>query len=119
MAFLLSFLACVAALACGTARAAKIDAGPSNYRSLLASPNTGETPLLAPGTYTSGLPLSGTTGTASQPIVVRGPGDQWAPFKADDCCNALQLENVAFVRGMNLTLDGDGTMVLVASMQGT
>jgi hypothetical protein len=74
------------------ALAADIPANPSNYRSLLSSLNPGDTLVLAPGTYTRGLPLSNVSGTAQQPIVVRGPDDRSAVFTADDCCNTVQLE---------------------------
>ena len=46
----------------------------------------------------------------SQPITRRGPAvNQSAVFKANDCCNTVQLENVAHIRIKNLTLDGAGT----------
>jgi hypothetical protein len=89
--------------------AVDVPANPSNYRSLLSSLNPGDTLVLAPGTYTRGLPLSNVAGTAQQPIVVRGPDDRSAVFSADDCCNTVQLESVAFVQIRNLTLDGAGT----------
>ncbi len=89
--------------------AADISVDPSNYRSTLASLNPGDTLVLASGIYTRGLPMTGLNGTAELPIVVRGPDDQSAVFKADDCCNTVQLENVSHIEIRNLTLDGAGT----------
>lgn len=90
-------------------RCATIDANPSNYRNLLASLNPGDTMILASGTYTGGLPISDMSGTATQPIIIRGPDDQSAVFRANDCCNTVQLENASFLEIRNLTLDGTGT----------
>lgn len=88
---------------------AVIDANPASYRSVLASLNPGDTMALASGTYTSGLPITGVSGTAARPIVIRGPDDQSAVFKADDCCNTVQLQDVSYLEIRNLTLDGAGT----------
>lgn len=88
---------------------AEINVDPSNYRSALASLNAGDTLILASGTYTRGLPMTDKNGTAELPIIVRGPDDQSAVFKADDCCNTVQLENVSHLEVRNLTLDGAGT----------
>jgi hypothetical protein len=90
-------------------RAAVINADPSNYRNALAGLNAGDTLNLAPGTYLNGLPISNKSGTAAQPIVIAGPDDQSAVFKADDCCNTVQLENASHITVRNLTLDGAGT----------
>ena len=90
-------------------RAAVINADPSNYRNVLASLSAGDTLSLAPGTYLNGLPISNKSGTAAQPIVIVGPDDQSAVFKANDCCNTIQLESASHIAVRNLTLDGAGT----------
>lgn len=90
-------------------RCATIDANPSNYRTVLASLNPGDTMVLASGTYTGGLPISDMSGTAAQPIIIRGPDDQSAVFRANDCCNTVQLDDASFLQIRNLTLDGTGT----------
>ena len=90
-------------------QAAEIPANPSNYRGLLERLAPGDTLLLASGTYTRGLPLTRTRGTPDAPIEIRGPADRSAIFKANDCCNTVQLTDVAYVAIRNLTLDGAGT----------
>jgi hypothetical protein len=89
--------------------AAIVNANPSNYRTVLAGLNAGDTMVLEAGTYANGLPISSKSGTASQPIVITGPDDQSATFTANDCCNTVQLDNVGFLEIRNLTLDGAGT----------
>jgi hypothetical protein len=89
--------------------AAVVSANPSTYRNALASLNPGDTLVLASGTYANGLPISSKSGTASQPILITGPDDQSAVFRANDCCNTVQLENVGHIAIRNLTLDGAGT----------
>lgn len=84
------------------------NADPSNYRTVLSSLTPGDTMVLAPGTYSQGLPLSGMNGTAAEPIVIRGPEDQSAVFVARSCCNTVQLGNTSHVQILNLTLDGAG-----------
>jgi len=89
--------------------AAVVSANPSNYRTLLSSLQPGDTLQLAAGTYTQGLPVGGKAGTASAPIIIRGPDDQSAIFQAQDCCNTVQFNNGAsYVQVLNLTLDGLG-----------
>jgi hypothetical protein len=88
------------------ARAAVIDADPSNYEGVVASLAAGDTLRLASGTYTHGLLLDGKAGTATQPIVVTGPEDQSAVFTARNCCSTVQLDGTSYVRVLNLTLNG-------------
>jgi hypothetical protein len=107
-AFAASILLTLAALP-AVGRAAVINADPSNYRNVLAGLNAGDTLNLAPGTYMNGLPISNKSGTATQPVVIAGPDDQSAVFKANDCCNTVQLESVSHITVRNLTLDGAGT----------
>jgi hypothetical protein len=89
--------------------ATNISANPTNYRTMLANLKPGDTLVLAKGTYLSGLTIRGKFGTSTSPITVLGPADKGAVFKANACCNTVQLENVAHVRIQNLTLDGAGT----------
>jgi hypothetical protein len=107
-AFAASILVSFAALP-AIGRAAVINADPSNYRNALASLTAGDTLSLAPGTYLNGLPINNKSGTAAQPIVIAGPDDQSAVFKANDCCNTVQLESASHIIVRNLTLDGVGT----------
>jgi hypothetical protein len=88
--------------------AAVVNANPSTYRTLLSNLQPGDTLQLAAGTYTQGLPLDAKAGTASAPIVIRGPDDQSAIFQARDCCNTVQLNGTSYVQVLNLTLDGLG-----------
>lgn len=86
--------------------AATIDANPTNYRTKLATLVPGDTLVLASGTYAEGLPIGALSGTAQQPIVIRGPEDQSAIFTARSCCNTVQLDGASHVEVRSLTLDG-------------
>jgi hypothetical protein len=86
--------------------ATTVSANPSNYRTLLDTLQPGDTLQLATGTYTDGLPLDNKAGTASAPIIIRGPDDQSAIFQARDCCNTVQLRDTSYVQVSSLTLDG-------------
>jgi len=88
------------------ARAATIDANPSNYRTLLAGLGPGDTLRLAAGVYTQSLPLHGMNGTAQQPIVIVGPQDHSAVFQGQTCCNTVQFDDSSYIEVRNLTLDG-------------
>ncbi len=88
--------------------ASVINANPANYRALLNNLQPGDTLQLASGTYADGLPLDAKAGSASAPIVIRGPDDQSAIFTARDCCNTVQLDGTSYVQVLNLTLDGGG-----------
>src|SRR5262245_41052870 len=103
----LAFTSALALLAPALAGADIINANPANYRTALGSLSPGDTLLLAPGTYTQGLPIDGMSGTAAQPIVIAGPDDQSAVIVARDCCNTVQLrDGAAYIEIKNLTLDG-------------
>jgi hypothetical protein len=99
-------LLALCALAPAVVHAARIDANPSNYRTLLASLNPGDTLVLAPGTYGTGLPITNMQGTSALPIAIEGPADQSAVFHARDCCNTVQLDSSSYIVIRNLTLDG-------------
>jgi hypothetical protein len=102
-------LICTAILRPQSVAATEFSAEPSNYRAVLSKLRAGDTMVLAPGTYTGGLPISDISGTTAQPITVRGPDDQSAIFAANDCCNTVQLNTVSHLVIRNLTLDGSGT----------
>src|SRR5215813_9689848 len=78
--------------------ATTVSANPSNYRTLLNNLQPGDTLQLAAGTYADGLPLDSKAGTASAPIIIRGPDDQSAIFQARDCCNTVQLRDTSYVQ---------------------
>jgi hypothetical protein len=88
--------------------AATVNANPSNYRTALSNLQPGDTLQLAAGTYTQGLPIGSKSGTATAPIIIRGPDDQSAIFQAQDCCNTVQFNGASYVQVLNLTLDGLG-----------
>lgn len=87
-----------------SARAA--DATPSNYTSLLSALKPGDSLKLAPGTYASGLNISGLNGTASQPITIEGPAD--AVIDGRECCNTVEIMNSSYVVIRGFTVDGKG-----------
>lgn len=98
----------VAAAGCAVARAGTLAANPANYQRLLATVLPGDTLLLAPGVYEHGLSLAHVGGDAARPIVVRGPVDRSAVFRARLCCNTVQLNGTSHISIENLTLDGGG-----------
>lgn len=103
----LAFTSVLALVTPALASAGVINANPSNYRAALGSLSPGDTLLLAPGTYTQGLPIGAMSGTAAQPIVIAGAADQSSVIVARDCCNTVQLDNgAAYIEIRNLTLDG-------------
>jgi hypothetical protein len=91
------------------ATAGEIAGNPDNYRELLKQLRPGDTLVLAPGTYTRGLPVNGTRGLPDARVEVRGPDDRSAVFVANSCCNTVQLVGVAYLTIRNLTLDGGDT----------
>jgi hypothetical protein len=96
------------------ARAADINADPSNYATAVAMLKAGDTLHLAAGTYaptgSTPLPLSNLQGTASQWITITGPATNppTAVFQAspDGCCNIVELTNSSYLAIENLYLDG-------------
>jgi hypothetical protein len=84
-----------------------IQATPSNYKSLLAGLLPGDRLLLAPGTYTQQLVLSGKNGQPNRCIVIEGPATGTpALFTGSDIYNTISLKNVSYLVFRNLTLDG-------------
>jgi len=90
----------------GAARAETFDADPSNYRDVLATLAPGDTMLLQPGDYTSGLPIQDVQGTEDSWIVVRGADGGQSRFLGRACCNTVEIRGSAYVAIENLTLDG-------------
>lgn len=84
---------------------------PANYLSLLNILAAGDTLLLAPGTYSDGLPIYNMNGTAENPIVIAGPPDgPQALFVADPCIctNTIGIQDASYIEIHNLELDGRG-----------
>lgn len=93
----------------GVAPTRTIQASPSNYKSLLAGLQPGDRLLLAPGTYTQQLVLSGKNGQPNRCIVIEGPATGTpALFTGSDIYNTISLKNVSYLVFRNLTLDGLG-----------
>jgi hypothetical protein len=93
----------------GVAPTRTIQANPSNYKSLLAGLQPGDRLLLAPGTYTQQLVLSGKNGQPNRCIVIEGPATGTpALFTGSDIYNTISLKNVSYLVFRNLSLDGQG-----------
>jgi len=93
----------------GTTAERTLAANPTNYRSLLLTLQPGDLMQLAAGTYSEGLPLSGTQGEPGRCIVIESP-QTGAPaiFTGRDCCNTVSLTNSSYLVIRNLELDGQG-----------
>ena len=97
-----------------------LPADPSNYRTLLSTLLPGQRLLLAPGSYTQGLPISGLSGAPNQCIVVEGPATgPPAVFPARSCCNTVSLEDVSYLAIRNLELDGQDLAVDAVKAEAT
>jgi len=89
--------------------AADIPADPSTYKGLLSTLKPGDTLVLAPGTYTGGLPISNLNGTEDAWITIRGPASGAAAiFEGQSCCNTVELVDASYVAIENLTIDSKG-----------
>lgn len=89
--------------------AADIPADPTNYTNLLGTLQPGDRLVLAPGTYTQGLPITGLQGTEAAWITITGPSSGPAAiFEGNGCCNTVELVNSAYVAVEHLTVDGKG-----------
>ncbi|UQA58494.1 MYXO-CTERM sorting domain-containing protein [Polyangium aurulentum] len=98
-----------AAVLLHAAAARAVDADPTNYLTVLATLKPGDTLNLAPGTYTSGLPISGLNGTEDAWITIAGPASG-APaiFEGNSCCNTVELVNTSYLAIERVTIDGKG-----------
>jgi hypothetical protein len=96
-------------LCANTTRAADINADPSNYLSLLGTLEPGDRLVLAPGTYTQGLPITGLNGTDAAWITIVGPpAEPEAIFEGNACCNTVELVDSSFVAIEHITINGQG-----------
>jgi PKD repeat protein len=92
---------------CATAHAAIYTANPSNYTSVAAGLQPGDTLNLVAGTYTGDLSVTGLNGSASAWITIQGPATgSPAFFVANSSANTVELYNCSFLAIKNLTLDG-------------
>ncbi|HEY1690992.1 MAG TPA: hypothetical protein VGG39_02455 [Polyangiaceae bacterium] len=109
--FVAVLLAASLLLPTSLARAADLDADPSNYTSVMATLKPGDTLHLAAGTYaptgSTPLPLSNLNGTSSAWITVTGPATKppTAVFQAspDGCCNVVRSPTRATSRSRTCT----------------
>ncbi|HEX7181230.1 MAG TPA: hypothetical protein VF756_05265 [Thermoanaerobaculia bacterium] len=91
----------------GVAPTRTLQAGPSNYASLLAGLQPGDRLLLAPGTYTQQLRFNGLNGQPNKCIVIEGPATGTpAVFTGSNNYNTISLKNVSYLVFRNLSLDG-------------
>jgi uncharacterized membrane protein YgcG len=89
--------------------AADIAADPSTYVNLLGTLAPGDRLVLAPGTYTQGLPITGLNGTDAAWITIVGPAaGAEAIFDGNACCNTVELLNSSFVAIEHIRVDGKG-----------
>jgi hypothetical protein len=112
--FVAVLLAASLLLPTSLARAADLDADPSNYTSVMATLKPGDTLHLAAGTYaptgSTPLPLSNLNGTSSAWITVTGPATNppTAVFQAspDGCCNVVEITNSSYLALEDVYVDG-------------
>lgn len=96
-------------LCANSAHATDINADPSNYRNLLGTLVPGDRLVLAPGTYTEGLPITGLNGTNAAWISIVGPSSApEAIFEGNGCCNTVELVDSSYVAIEHLRIDGKG-----------
>jgi len=81
-------------------------ANPANVVAQLAALNAGDVLQLADGEYANLNLFLSRSGTAAQPIVIRGTSQAGTVIRDNDCC--LQIRNASHVTVENLTLQGSG-----------
>ncbi len=86
--------------------AAGATADPSNYTTVIAALNPGDTVTLASGTYTQDLNLNNLNGSPGAWITIRGPLNGSAVFPAHISSNTVEIRNCSYLAIENLTLDG-------------
>lgn len=89
------------------ARAAIIDASPSDYQQKIAALQPGDTLRLAAGTYTR-LTLEDLNGTATNPIVIEGSAAAPTIIRGESCCNTVQIRRCSYLTVRGLTVDSLG-----------
>jgi len=87
------------------ARAAIIDANPTDYRQKVAALRAGDTLRLAAGSYTR-LTLEDLNGTPTAPIVVEGSAS--TIIRGESCCNTVQIRRCSYLVVRGLTIDSLG-----------
>ena len=87
------------------AKAGFINANPTNYTSYLAGLSPGDTLLLTAGNYTNQLNLSNRNGTATDPIVIMGVGNNTV-FLGNACCNTVNMTDCSYLVIRNFKIDG-------------
>lgn len=103
-----------------SAAAARIDAGPDDYRDKLAALKPGDTLQLAPGEYRLGLTLHDMAGTPAAPLVIRGPAQgEPAILVARPGANTISIKDAAYLHVRDLKLDGRGIPVDAVKLEGT
>lgn len=96
-------------LCANSTHAADINADPSNYRDLLGTLVPGDRLVLAAGTYTQGLPITGLNGTNAAWITIVGPSAApEAIFEGNACCNTIELVDSSYVAIEHIRVDGKG-----------
>lgn len=101
------------------ADAAQLEATPENYRAAVARLRPGDTLLLTPGNYLSGLPLHGIVGNAGGRIVIRAADARQPPrFVARPGANTISIVDSAFVVVSDLILEGRGIAVDAVKAEG-
>lgn len=80
---------------------------PDNYDVLIDQLGPGDVLELSAGDYTRGLNIKGLSGSAGQPIIIRGPENTHsAVIHGRACCNTVQIENSSYVTVEWLKVDG-------------
>jgi hypothetical protein len=82
-----------------------IEATPADYSSLLSTLQPGDTLLLLPGEYTNRLNVHSIEGTAQEPIVIMGSGEETV-FLGNSCCNTVSLKTSAHIVIRDFLIDG-------------
>ena len=99
--------------------AATVDAGPSDYRSVLNRVTAGDTLRLAPGDYVNGLPVHGLVGTEGAPIRIEAADASRRPrFTARHGHNTVSIVDSAYVEIRQLDIDGLGLAVDAVKAEG-
>jgi VCBS repeat-containing protein len=80
-----------------------INVNPSNYLSLVPTAKAGDTVEFAAGNYTSGLDLSGMSGTAAAPITFDGSAG--AVILGTASQNTVELDSTSYLVFENFTVD--------------
>lgn len=82
-----------------------ISATSANYTSYISGLQPGDTLFLAAGNYTNQLNLSNKNGTATDPIVIMGDGNNTV-FLGNACCNTVNLTDCSYIVIRNFKIDG-------------